>query len=684
MPLIDKNAWLFSAKAFAAAVAALYVAMACGLERPYWAMLTAYIVSQPLVGPTRAKGRYRILGTLIGGIATIAMLPNLVQSPLLLCAAMAIWLSVCLYVALLNRGPNGYMFMLAGYTAVLLAFPAVEEPLAIFDVVVARGEEIILGAAMAIVASALFLPNSVRPTVNTRIGRWMQDAARWYRQIRLAEAQPVSLPKLATDLVQLESLITMMRHEGLRHEEMAQALEKLRERMLLLLPVLAAISDRLIALRAAHAMPADLAPLLEDVDTWLQLHEAADAKTARRLRARAAALRPAGDVTREDLLLASLLVRLDELIALWQDCAGLHKYAVQGDSAPPRRHYRFPFLRLGRERHVDHGMAAMSALSTGVSLFAYCMVWIAVGWQAGGNGAMMAAIASAFFASQDDPAPGIFGFGLWLAVAAAIAAVLLFAIFPMIHEFAMLVAVLGLVFLPVGVLIYSPRTAAIGMPLSANLAALLSVQNSHDYDLTAFVNNAVAMIIGIGFAVVFTRIFRTVSAEWSARRLVRHAWQILADVAAGTGGPADKQRLSGRIMDLLGLLAPRIAITPRGSEVAAVDMLTEARVGMNLMQLRRARAKLPPQALAALDAVLAGIAAHYRQRAGQAPDPGTAAEGGQRVDAALRQHLDRAIAQGHGVTDGAAQDDYLLGLVGLRLILFPREAGTAAATTAAA
>ena len=67
--------------ALLAAIVALYIAMAGNLSRPYWAMGTVYIVSQPLLGPTRAKGVYRILGTLAAGLATLLMLPALVKCP---------------------------------------------------------------------------------------------------------------------------------------------------------------------------------------------------------------------------------------------------------------------------------------------------------------------------------------------------------------------------------------------------------------------------------------------------------------------------------------------------------------------------------------------------------------------------------------------------------------------------
>lgn len=69
-----------------------------------------------------------MLGTLLAGAATLVMLPNLVETPLLLSAAMALWLSACLFLALLNRGPRGYAFLLAGYTTAFIGFPAVTAP----------------------------------------------------------------------------------------------------------------------------------------------------------------------------------------------------------------------------------------------------------------------------------------------------------------------------------------------------------------------------------------------------------------------------------------------------------------------------------------------------------------------------------------------------------------------------
>src|SRR5882762_161040 len=85
----------------AAVLTALYIAFARDLDRPYWALFTVFIVAQPLSGAVRSKAVYRLFGTFSGAAMALFLVPPLVQSPVLLCLAMAVWVGICLYVALL-------------------------------------------------------------------------------------------------------------------------------------------------------------------------------------------------------------------------------------------------------------------------------------------------------------------------------------------------------------------------------------------------------------------------------------------------------------------------------------------------------------------------------------------------------------------------------------------------------
>ncbi|WP_312327413.1 FUSC family protein [Stenotrophomonas sp.] len=665
MLLLDRQAWLFSVKTFLAALAALYIGLAGNLSRPYWAMATVYIVTQPMLGPTRAKGVYRIVGTLIAGAATLWMLPHLVETPLLLSAAMSLWLSACLFIALLNRGPRGYAFLLAGYTTAFIGFPAVTSPDTIFDTVVARSEEIILGTVVAVLFASLFFPSSARPMLRARIGSWMGDAAQWCRQILLRGQAHAPRNRLAADLVQFEALIEFMRRDDPRHAGSAVSMERLRERMLLMLPVLSSIADRLGALRAGgRALPPGLEPLVQDIAQWLEHPGRASSAEHDALRARILALKPAVDGELDHLLLVTLLLRLEELVDLWQDCATLQDAIEHGSAPRDTAHYRVRAERIGDARHVDYGMALFSAASAGVALMTYCALWIGLGWEGGGNGAMMAAVAAAFFAAQDDPAPSMLQFLLWAIVASGVAAVYLFGVFPAVHDFGSLALVLAVIFLPLGLLLHRPKTALIGLPLTVNLVALLNVQNTYNANIQSFINSSVAMFIGIGFAVVMTRVFRSVGAEWTARRLVRQGWVTLAEAAEGHG-QQDRQRFAARMLDLLGLLAPRLAATPEGSDIASVDMLTEARIGLNILQLRRARHGLPAASMQAIETILDDVAAHYRAQVAQRrPLP---------APPALQARLEASLQRVQTVEAGKARDEALMGVLGLRYALFPEQ-----------
>jgi uncharacterized membrane protein YccC len=174
--------WLFSLKAFAAAMLALYIALYFGLPRPYWAMATVYFVSHPLTGATRSKAAYRVAGTVLGATAAVATVPQLVNMPIVLMGAIA-WIMVLVYLSLLQRSPRSYVFLLAAYTLPIVALPAVMHPGDIFDIAVARIEEIVIGIVCAGLVGSIVFPAKVAPALRERIRIWLHDAAAWANDI---------------------------------------------------------------------------------------------------------------------------------------------------------------------------------------------------------------------------------------------------------------------------------------------------------------------------------------------------------------------------------------------------------------------------------------------------------------------------------------------------------------------
>jgi uncharacterized membrane protein YccC len=90
VPGLGRNEFLFASKTFLAFLLALWIALSLDLPEPYWAMGTVYIVAHPLAGAVTSKALYRVLGTMIGAIATLVLVPNLMDAPELLCLALAL------------------------------------------------------------------------------------------------------------------------------------------------------------------------------------------------------------------------------------------------------------------------------------------------------------------------------------------------------------------------------------------------------------------------------------------------------------------------------------------------------------------------------------------------------------------------------------------------------------------
>src|ERR1700735_2251287 len=250
MMLLDPRKAIFSINTFVAAMLALYIALDVGLPRPYWAFGTAYIVALPLplAGAVRSKGVYRLMGTILGAAAAVALVPNLVDLPEILSLALALWVGICLFISLLDRTPRSYVFMLAGYTAAIIGFPSVAAPGTLFVVAISRGEEICLGLFCASLTHSLIFPSSVAEALTGKIDQILGDASALVRSAlmgpRTAEIDR-HRRRLASDATELHILSTHLPFDIARIRMTTGAVRALRDRLSVLLPLATAVEDRL-------------------------------------------------------------------------------------------------------------------------------------------------------------------------------------------------------------------------------------------------------------------------------------------------------------------------------------------------------------------------------------------------------------------------------------------------------
>jgi uncharacterized membrane protein YccC len=658
--------WLFSGKAFCASMLALFVALSLDLPRPYWAMAAVYIVANPLAGATSSKGLFRALGTIIGASAAVFFVPLFVNAPELLCVVVAVWTGTLLFISMLDRTSRSYVFMLAGYTLPLIALPTVGSPETVFDVALARSEEIIIGITCASIVSAVLFPTSVGTVLGQRISTWLDDAGAWADEILRGEgaipSTPLKRQKLAADITGLDLVISQLSYDSGTRDIVRHARE-LRGRLLMLLPLFSSLADRLHAMKSGgNVLPDNVISVLNDVADWLG--RGGDSKPdeqAQRLSLRIERLQWDDLQTGwDDLVQSSALARLKEIVDLWQDCLTLRAQIETGQHSggwrPAFRHRRV----VGHVHHYDYALMAFSAGSVVVGTLIACAIWIFTGWQNGAGFVSLAAVACSFFAAVDRPAPMLVNMAKWTAISLVIAFVYVFGILPAVNSYEMLVVVFAPPFLLLGLLIPKPQYNMLGMLIAVNSASFISLQDRYTADFTTFTNEAIAALLGVGFALAWTLVARPFGAEIAAKRLLHAGWADLGETAAGHRS-ADHEHLSGRILDRLGQLMPRLAAI-EDRNLQKVDGFAEARLGFNVLMLQQERERLRPEAGAAVSSVLAGIADFYRLRTGtgQAIDP----------PASLRTLIDAALIS-ISTEDAARGRASLDALVGLRRALFP-------------
>jgi uncharacterized membrane protein YccC len=659
------HAWLFSIRSFLAAMLALYVAFFIDLPNPYWAMVTVYVVSQPFSGATLSKAIFRLFGTLLGASATVVLLPGLANAPELLSSALALWVATCLFISLLDRTPRSYVFMLAGYTAAIIGFPSVMTPDQIFDTAMVRVLEIGLGTICATVVHSIVAPTSIRPVAAARVAESMLLIERWADRALDGNIDATELHEtcrhVAAAANELESWNSFMAWDPTQLASVGHALREFRWRLLYVLLVIMSIRDRMHALRLAGPLASELEDLLGAVRTWLRAEDIDPAASGVALRHRIDTMEATlhADAGWTEILTASLLLRVRDLTQLRQDGRQIERH-LRGAGGSQLKLMYVSDAQMSSVRLIDWRMAAWSALAAGFAILVCCALWILGGWTDGAFAALELAITCSLFAGHDDPAPMIFAVAKWMLVGLVMDALLLFGNLPMVHTFPTLVLALAPPFLLCGLLMAVPSTSFAGTMIMVIAVPLLSLESSYSADPAAFINSGTAAVIGMASGAMIIAITRSVSAEWSVRRLLRHAWSELEAAARGRG-KQDRAVFAGRMLDRLSLLIPRLAIGDPDNEPALALLMSDLRGGLNIIDLRRARHEEPKLAVAAIDAALRQLAIYFHRRAmGQATDP-----------MSLLTDLDAALAEVIAVPGGGGRRDALLGLVGVRGNLCP-------------
>jgi uncharacterized membrane protein YccC len=610
LALPTASEWLYSGKAFLAAILAFYIALKIPLPNPYWSFASVYIVSHPLSGATRSKSIYRAFGTVLGATMAVLLVSLFASSPLTLVMAMGAWSAIALYLSLRDNTPSAYGFLLASYTTPLIAVSAIIAPGTVFDTAVARTEEILLGIICASVVSTVLLPDRVGPVFHERVAALMRDASAWAVRRLTDPARRTTPPlrfNLLSDIAALDALITHLGHDATRRNEASEA-RQVRYRMTMLIPQVASLADALGHVGennegTGHAC----SDVLGDVVAWLR--EGVDGAPARgaELRQAIAALRDAqGQPTAATLPVANVAERLRDLVDLWQDCLVLHRAFITKAATTPPLSYRDAVPDKSK-RFYDHVMMLHAALSPALAFVVSATAWLYSGWPGGAFGVVLVAVSTAFFAASDAPAALIARFLLWQTISVTAGLVYLFYIFPQVTTFTGIALALAPPLILVGTLTGRPAFNMGVLLVTSQTISGIALHNNSAANFEDYANSSLAALGGLAFAAVWTAATRPFGADIGARRLALANWR--EQVALSRRDlRLDRQSALSRIVDRTAQWMPRLALTT-GRPLSHMDAVRDLRVSVALIDLREYSAR----GVAQIDAVLNASHDYFRR-----------------------------------------------------------------------
>ncbi|GLR84116.1 membrane protein [Bradyrhizobium iriomotense] len=157
---VPVSSWSFAVRVWLATILALFVSFWLQLEAPTTAALTIAVLAEPTRGQALEKAGFRLLATVVGVAASIAITGFFSQARDLILAAFAMWLGICVFAAKLLDGYRAYAAVLSGYTVGFIATQQIDNPQHVFESGMSRGAAIAVGIlSIAVVNTLMFAPD---------------------------------------------------------------------------------------------------------------------------------------------------------------------------------------------------------------------------------------------------------------------------------------------------------------------------------------------------------------------------------------------------------------------------------------------------------------------------------------------------------------------------------------------
>ena len=527
---------IFAAKTTAAALIALLVAFTFNLDEPYWALLTVFIVSQPLEsGAVLAKSFYRIIGTLLGAAMSLLLVSLFAQERVLFLGALALWLGVCACGSQYARNFAAYSFVLSGYTAAIVGIPGALDPNNAFYIATGRITEICLGIIVAATMHHIVLPSSLTRPLRQAIDDARQLLADY--AIALCEGAHTApiRAKLFSQMMAVENLLASGIFESREIRERSDTFRALNIALIEVLSVGRQLREALSGVgrigpateaRVEHAVAEGAAAIKSWKTAAIDAAEF-DLGLAR-ARAQLPPVQPLGEgrCVPDDETIRQIVI----IVGLRDFFSALAAYAEAYESLassekPAARRIRF-------SRFNDPVGAFWTGVRAALAVFFVSAFWILVDWPHGSTAAVLGALATARLATMAPAVPiaaaGTMIFGLSWIPAFIVVDVLL----PFADGFSMFALVVAPILFFYAFLMAHKRTMLIGYLSVLLFASAGEFTDRMTYDPVNLVNTTIAAVIAAATALVLWAIVAPATSQAARRRFVRAIRKALARIAA--------------------------------------------------------------------------------------------------------------------------------------------------------
>ncbi|MCJ2140231.1 FUSC family protein [Methylobacterium sp. E-066] len=502
------------ARSTGAAILALGVAFGLQLETPYSAASTVLLVANANQGAVLAKGGWRLVGTVIGGVAALALMGLFIQAPVLFILGFALWLGLCTAGATLLRHFRASGAAVAGYTVGLATYGALETPERALDAVLGRTATVAVGVVCLGVVAALFSKRATRSALDTAlIGQCGTIAGLALERLRSEErAHGLPTAPQIAGLFAIDDLLELSRAES---PDLAGREGAVRDTIaalfgaLLGTPDLCAVDPQ--APRDCVAAHRDVVAGLPRILALIEARRFADALD--RITALRETLLPrVGCAETAETGTPAPLIALDRLVAFVEDYGSALSGMVRlhGGRPIPARSFRF---------HRDWGAATENGLRSALAILLAGAFGIATGWNDWSLLLLILAPYSVLLAMTGNPAAGAVAFIQGTIVAVPAAFVCAFGLMPSVQGFPLLIAVIAPFWMAGLYATTVPRHAPAGLAYLVAFNTLVGATNPMVFSVPAFLNQAFGWVAAVFVTLLVFRLLLPHDPRRQAHRI---------------------------------------------------------------------------------------------------------------------------------------------------------------------